>query len=274
MSINKWFGCLLLICLTVLTGCAEKPKETLRIGAVLWPGYEPLYLADKLGYYEDQPIKIIDYLSNTDSMLAFHNNYLQAGAFTLDEVLQILADGIDVDVILIMDISNGGDVIVANPGINSIKDLKGKPVAVESTAVGAYVLKRALDLNGMNINDIKIVSINAMEQISNFTEGHAVAAVTFDPYRTQLLKLGKKEIFNSTAIPNEIVDVLVVRKDYSRKYPEVIQHLTDAWFKTLEYQRANPVKSAEYSLKRFNTSWDSPLTAVTLSLKPDFFKLA
>ena len=237
-----------------LFGCVDKPQETLRISTVLWPGYEPLYLADKLGFYEKHPIKIIDYLSNTDAMLAFKNHKLEAGAFTLDETLQILADGIDVDIILIMDTSNGGDVILANEGINSVKDLKGKPVAVESSAVGAFVLKRALELNNMSFDDIQVVSTNALEQQSSFEKGTIVAAVSFDPYRTELIKAGKKEIFNSTLIPNEVLDVLVVRKSYSMDHPETVRHLVNSWFKALEYQARNPVKSAEYSLKRFNTT--------------------
>ena len=68
------------------------------------------------------------------------------------------------------------------------------------------------------------------------------------------MKLGKKEIFNSTLIPNEVVDVLVVRKSYSQHHPDIIQQLVSSWFKALEYQEANPVKSAEYSLKRFDTT--------------------
>jgi NitT/TauT family transport system substrate-binding protein len=248
----------------MISGCADKPQQQLRIGAILWPGYEPLYLAAKLGYYDKHPIKIIDYLSNTDAMLAFRNNNLEAGAFTLDETLQILSDGIDVDIILITDISNGGDVILANEDIHNVTDLKGKPVAVEKGAVGSFVLKRALELNNMSFNDIQIVSINALEQASSFEKGDIVAAVSFDPSRTQLIKAGKKEIFNSTLIPNEIVDVLVVRRDYSQQYPETIQHLVNSWFRALQYQEANPVKSSEYSLNRFDTTSSDYIASLKL----------
>ena len=264
ISIYKNLKFLLLLSLLIISGCADKPQQTLRIGSVLWPGYEPLYMASKLGYYDKHPIKIIDYLSNTDAMLAFKNNNLEAGAFTLDETLQILSEGIDIDIILITDISNGGDVIVANQDINSVNDLKGKPVGVESSAVGAFVLKRALEVNDMDIDDIQIVSTNAMEQLSHFTKGAIVAAVTFDPARTQLMKAGKKEIFNSTLIPNEIVDLLIVRRDYSREHPETVHHLIKAWFKALDYQARHPVKSSEFSLKRFDTTSEDYIASLKL----------
>lgn len=260
----KYIKYLLLAILLVITACVEKPQQALRIGAVLWPGYEPLYLAKKLGYFEKQPIKIIDYLSNTDAMQAFRNYNLEAGTFTLDEAFRILADGIDIDIILIMDTSYGGDVILANPDINSVSELKGKPIAVENTAVGAYVLSRALELNNLELEDVQIVSINTMEQISSFATGDVVAAVTFDPNRTQLLKAGKKEIFSSTQIPNEIVDLLVVRKDYLNNNPMIVKHLVQAWYKALNYQRQYPEESASHSLKRFNTSKEEYIKGLEL----------
>lgn len=250
----KRFSLLSLSLVLLLSACVERPQETLRVGAVLWPGYEPLYLADKLGYYQGQPIKVVDYLSNTDTLLAFKNHNLHAAAFTLDETLQLLSDGVDIDVILIMDMSYGGDVILANPGIDRVEDLQAKPVAVESSAVGMFVLKRALELHDMDMSDVQIVSTNAMEQASSFAKGKIVAAVSFDPYRTQLVKSGKQEIFNSTLIPNEIIDVLVVRRSYSEQYPDTVKQLVDAWFKALVYQAESPQKSAAYSLKRFDTT--------------------
>jgi NitT/TauT family transport system substrate-binding protein len=250
----KLFRHLFVLITLALAACADKPQEPLRVGAVLWPGYEPLYLAGKLGYYDKQPIKIVDYLSNTDAMLAFRNNNLQAGAFTLDETLQIIADGIDVNIVLIMDVSNGGDVILANQDIQSISDLRDQPVAVESTAVGAYVLTRALQLHDMETSDVHIVSVNALEQASSFDKGTVVAAVSFDPYRTQLMKAGKKQIFDSTMIPDEIFDVLIVRKDYAARHPQTVHQLVKAWFRALEYQQKQPIKSAGYSLSRFDTT--------------------
>lgn len=260
----KRFGFVLLSFGLLLSACVDRPQETLRVGAVLWPGYEPLYLADKLGYYQGQPIKVIDYLSNTDTILAFKNHNLHAAAFTLDETLQLLSDGIDLDVILIMDMSYGGDVILANPGIDRVEDLRGKPVAVESSAVGMFVLKRALELHDMDVSDIQVVSTNAMEQASSFTSGKIVAAVSFDPYRTQLVKSGKQEIFNSTLIPNEIIDVLVVRRSYSEQYPDTVKQLVEAWFRALDYQTENPEKSAAYSLKRFDTTVEDYIASLKL----------
>lgn len=252
-----------LIGMLLLASCSSKPQQELRISSLLWPGYEPLVLAEKLGYFQDAPIKILDYLSNTDAIAAFKNHTLEAGAFTLDETLQLLADGVDVQIVLIMDTSDGGDVIVANPDIQSVSDLKGKPVAVESSAVGAYVLQRALELNGLSQHDVEVVSTHAMEQRQAFKNGEVVAAVTFDPYRTELIQSGKHSIFNSKSIPNEIIDVLVVRTDVLEKKPKVIRQLVQGWFKALAYQQAYPEQAAEYALPRYKVSSEAYLQSLS-----------
>jgi NitT/TauT family transport system substrate-binding protein len=205
----------------------------------------------------------LDYLSNTDAMAAFKNHRLEAGAFTLDETLQLLADGVDVQVVLIMDTSHGGDVIVANPDIASVKELKGQAVAVESSAVGAYVLQRALDMNGMTLDDIRVKTTHAMEQKQAFEQGQVAAAVSFDPYRTQLLQVGKRTIFDSTQIEDEILDVLVVRTDVIEQSPELVRTLVAGWFKALDYQHRYPENAAGYALPRYKVSVEGYLDSLS-----------
>ncbi|MDR9499642.1 MAG: ABC transporter substrate-binding protein [Hydrogenovibrio sp.] len=246
----------------LFSACAKPPQE-LRISSLLWPGYEPLVLAETLNYFDEAPIRVLDYLSNTDAMAAFKNHRLEAGAFTLDETLQLLADGVDVQVVLIMDTSHGGDVIVANPDIASVKALKGHAVAVESSAVGAYVLQRALDLNGLTLDDIRVKTTHAMEQKQAFEHGQVAAAVSFDPYRTQLLQTGKHTIFDSTQIADEILDVLVVRTDVIEQSPELVRTLVAGWFKALDYQRRYPENAAGYALPRYKVSLETYLDSLS-----------
>lgn len=252
-----------------LSSCTSKPVETMRTGSVLWPGYEPLFTARSLGYYDDQPIKLIDYLSNTDAIRAFKNGALEACAFTLDEVLILIGEGVELEIVLIMDVSDGGDVILANPGIKSVSELKGKRVGIESSAVGAYVGSRAFELAGLKKGDVEIVSILASEAETAFKSGQIDAAVTFDPHRSKLLKHGKVEIFNSKEIEDEVIDVLVVRKDYKQKHPEVVQTLIKGWFKSLQYAEQKPYESAVFGAKRQQVSVDEYLQSLKLMKFPD-----
>ena len=64
--------------------------------------------------------------SASDIMHAMRNDVLEGAALTLDETLSLIDDGIDLKVILVMDISNGADVLLAKPEIQSIADLRGE----------------------------------------------------------------------------------------------------------------------------------------------------
>ena len=46
-----------------LTNCTPKTSIPLRIGSNLWTGYETLYLARDLGFYNDKSIHLVDYPS-------------------------------------------------------------------------------------------------------------------------------------------------------------------------------------------------------------------
>ena len=110
-----------------------------------------------------------------------------------------------------VDISHGADVVVGRKGLKTMRDLQGKSVAVESSALGAFVLSRALTLNGMQAGDVNVVHLESNEQTSAFEKGQVDGAVTFDPYRAQFLQAGATTLFDSTQIPGEIVDLLAVR---------------------------------------------------------------
>ena len=51
------------------------------------------------------------------------------------------------------------DMIVAAPGINSVKDLKGKKIGVELNFVDHLLLLKALEANGMSEADVTLVNM-------------------------------------------------------------------------------------------------------------------
>lgn len=252
---------LLMLIIATIAGCTKEPQLPLRIGTNPWMGYGPLYLAREMGYFNKTSIKLVEYASATESMRSFRNGTIDAAALTLDETLQLLATNSDLKVILVMDISHGGDVILARPEIKGVKDLKNRRVGFESTALGAYMLTRALQTAGMKPSDVKTVSLELAEHESAFRAGRVDAIVTFEPVKTRLLAAGARQIFDSSQIPGEVVDVLVVRSDFAEKKPEKVQKVLEGWFKALEYMRKNQRYAAEImavregiSVKEFLTS--------------------
>jgi NitT/TauT family transport system substrate-binding protein len=244
-----------------ITNCTTPPSSPLRIGANLWTGYETLYLARNLGYYDQQPIKLVDYPSGTEEVRAYRNHEIEGAGLSIDQALSIAATQDNIKIITIMDVSHGGDVILGKPEIANIKALKGKRVGVESTALGAFFISRALEKNGMSVKDIQIVSLELTEHERAYKQGKVDAVVTFGPARIKLLAAGAKLLFDSSQIPGEIVDILAVNKEAITNSSDTIQSLVNGRFRALDYLEKNPQDAASRIAKRTQVTPEQILNA-------------
>jgi NitT/TauT family transport system substrate-binding protein len=235
---------LLLVLVFMLSGCMREPELPLRIGTNVWIGSEPLYLARDLKYLDRGAVQLVEYPSASEVSRAFRNQAIDGMVISLDELFVLAVDGPQPKIVAVVDVSHGADVVVGRAGMQAMTDLKGKRVAVESTALGAFVLSRALALNGMQASDVNIVHLESNEHPAAFKQGQVDGAVTFDPYRTELLGAGARTLFDSSQIPGEIVDLLAVRASVLEKNPHALQTLLTAWFKALTYLEREPNDAA------------------------------
>jgi len=252
------------LCLTVLAaGCTPAPNPEIRIGTNIWPGYEPLYLARSLGWLKDSGIRLIEFTSSTETMNSLRHGSIEAGALTLDEVLTLAQDGVNLRVVLVLDVSNGADAVVAQPDIAGVKGLRGRTIGTESTAVGGYMVDRMLEKSGLSLSDIHILPLMLDEHEAAFTARQVDAVVTFEPVKSHLLARGGKVIFDSSLIPGEIIDVLAVRSESLKRAPKSFAYLADSWYRALDYMRRQPDDAALRMRPRLNLTPDQLLLQYT-----------
>ncbi len=223
---------LLIIYAVLCAACTKSPSMPLSVGANNWIGYQPLYISRELGYLDNKSIKLVELNSSTDIMQELRAGQLHAAALTMDETLTMLEEGLDLQVIMVIDISAGGDALVAKPGYEQIKDLTGKSIAVEYTAVGAVLLEAALNSANMALADIETVPCEFYQHIDCYSSADAV--VTFEPNKTKLVERGGIVLFDSSSIIGRIIDVLVVRTEVMQIYAPVIEELVDGYFEGLQ----------------------------------------
>jgi NitT/TauT family transport system substrate-binding protein len=234
----------LVVLVLALSACTRERQPPLRIGTNVWIGSEPLYLARDLQYFDRDAVQLVEYPSASEVSRAFRNQAIDGMVISLDELFVLAVDGLQPKVVVVVDVSNGADVVVGRSGMRTMKDLRGKRVAVESAALGAFVLSRALAVNGMQASDVSIVHLESNEHPAAFAQGQVDGAVTFDPYRTQMLGAGAQTLFDSTQIPGEIVDLLAVRVSALEKNTQAVQSLLTGWFKALDYLQREPKDAA------------------------------
>jgi NitT/TauT family transport system substrate-binding protein len=239
----------------------REPEAALRIGTNVWIGSEPLYLAREIGRLDPASVQLVEYPSASEVLRAFRNQAIDGMVISLDELFGLAVDGFQPRIILVVDVSHGADVVVGRRGMRTMSDLKGKSVAVESSALGAFVLSRALAVNGMQASDVNVVHLESNEQTSAFEKGQVDGAVTFDPYRAQFLQAGARTLFDSAQIPGEIVDLLAVRASAIDKEPKAIQALLAGWFDAIDYMNRNPKDAARQMGIRQQTTGEQFLEA-------------
>lgn len=250
-----------------LASCSQGPEVPITVGTNIWPGYEPGYIADSRNLYGEADVAMRQFRSATEVIRAFRNKTLDVAAVTLDEALMLAESGISIRVILVTDVSNGADAIMARPGMASVEDLAGKRIGVENSALGDYVLRRALQLHGVPTEDVQQFSLTVDETVEAYRSNTVDAVVTFEPFKSQLASLGARKIFDSSEIPNEIIDVLVVRTEFAEKNPEVLKALVAGWLGGAEVlRRRDPATLAEVEkrLGMTNAELQTALSDLTL----------
>jgi len=234
-SLIKWGPLLVAV---FLAGC-QPPHEPLRIVSSPWPGYEPLYMARDLGYLKETSVRISELPSANITMEAFSNGSADISTLTLDETLTLLAKGQKLRILLVMDISNGADAVVAKPGIRSLAELKGKRLGMENIPLGAYILSRVLDISGLKATDIDVIPMPEDKHEKAYLQDNIDAAITMEPYKSRLTKAGAHVLLDSSQMPNEIFDLVVVREDVYQTRRDDLCQLARQWFRTLDYVQAN-----------------------------------
>lgn len=225
----------------IVSGCQN--EHPLKVGSNQWPGYEPVFLARELGLLSEDDAKLVELPSSTEVMQYLRNGSLDAGMLTLDEVLALREEGIPLQVVLLLDLSDGADSVLAQPYITSLSELHGRKVGVEISAVGALMLQALLERAELQREDVRLINLTVDEHAQAFLQKQVDVLVTFEPTRSQLLQAGARELFNSHDIPGKIIDVLAVREDALPHHEKQIRKLIQAYFSARAFMDAYPEKA-------------------------------
>lgn len=251
-AINVFRNILAFAIAVALSACSPEPIDTLRIASSPWPGYEPFYLARDIGYLDEKKFKLFELPSSDITMESFRNQSTDLATLTLDETLELVHDGIRLKVVQVLDISHGGDAVLATPDIKKLSDLKGKRIAIVNIPLGLYMLNRLLDKAGLERSDVEVFPMSESKQLAFYKQGKADVVVTFDPIKTKLMNEGMHVIFDSSDIPGEIVDILVAHENVYKERRNDICEVIQQWHKTLTYMKTNKHDAVKRISKRLN----------------------
>lgn len=234
------FGCF------TASNAVAKEKGKFQVAWSHYVGWEPWELANHEGilakWAEKYGIEIKLELINDyiESINLYTAGSYDACVMTNMDALTIPAvGGIDSTAMIIGDFSNGNDAIVAK-NANSMQDLKGRELMLVQFSVSHYALTRALEMNAMTEKDVKLVNVSDAEIAALFISNPNGAVVTWNPPLLQCRNArGAKLLFDSSQIPGEIIDMLVIRTSA----PESLKKaLAGAWYETMALMSSHSVE--------------------------------
>jgi NitT/TauT family transport system substrate-binding protein len=232
-------------------GTAASAQETkVAIGMSGWTGFAPLTLAKEAGIYKKHGLDVsIKKIPQKDRHLAIASGDIQCAATTVETWIVWNANGVATTQIFQLDKSFGADGMVVKPGINSIKDLKGKTVAASAPGTAPYfTLAWMLRENGMSMKDVKVVNLEPQAAANAMIAGTAGvdAAMTYEPFLSAVRarpEAGK--IIATTLDYPMIMDTFGCTPKFLAENPKAAKALTDAYFDAVAMIRAEPKKSFE-----------------------------
>jgi NitT/TauT family transport system substrate-binding protein len=148
--------------------------------------------------------------------------------------------GVDSTALIVGDFSNGNDGIVSKTA-KAVADLKGETINLVELSVSHYLLARALERAGLAEKDVTVVNTSDADIVSVFTGTDDVTnVVTWNPLLSEVAAFpGATKLFDSSEIPGEIIDLMVVNTTALQENPAFGKALVGAWYETLAIMRAS-----------------------------------
>jgi NitT/TauT family transport system substrate-binding protein len=191
---------------------------------------------------EIEVVQINDYVESI--------NQYTAGGFdgcvmtNMDALTIPAVGGVDSTALIVGDFSNGNDGIVSKTA-KDVKELAGQSLNLVELSVSHYLLARALESVGLSEKDVTVVNTSDADIVSVFTGTADVQhVVTWNPLLSEVAAFpGAHELFNSSQIPGEIIDLMVVNTKTLADNPAFGKALAGAWYETMTLMRGTDAEA-------------------------------
>jgi len=226
--------------LLLSTSSFAKEKDSFDICWSIYVGWMPWDYGDSSGIIKkwadkyDIEINVTQINDYVESINQYTAGQFDGCAMTNMDALTIpAASGVDSTALIVGDFSNGNDGVVLK-NKTKLTDIKGQTVNLVELSVSHYLLARALESVGMSERDIKVVNTSDADLVAAYTTKDVTAVTTWNPLLSEIEAMpGANKLFDSSDIPGEIIDLMVVHTDMLADNPKFGKALTGAWYEIM-----------------------------------------
>ncbi|MEM6889033.1 MAG: putative urea ABC transporter substrate-binding protein [Pseudomonadota bacterium] len=246
MTVKRLITAASVLALTAATPVLAQEKSDFRVAWSIYVGWMPWgYLSDsgimdKWAEKYGITVEIVQINDYVESI-----NQYTAGAFdgvsatNMDTLSIPSGGGVDTTALIVGDFSDGNDAVIVK-GDSTLEDLAGKPVNLVELSVSHYLLARALDSVGLSEADLDgVINTSDADMIAAFATDDVEAVVTWNPLVSTILEdPGAANLFDSSDIPGEIIDLMVVNTEVLAANPDFGKAMVGAWYEVMSLMSA------------------------------------
>jgi len=250
----------------VSRGSLGQNLRKVRIGAAVTTTTSAAFLMPKLLTGEGIDLELVMVPSLVERMQAVASGNLEIASGGLSATLQVAAKGPSVQVLA--NGCDGGWMMLAQPSINSFKDLVGKKVAVQNGSIGLVSLNWKLRQEGV-FGKVEVVFMDNADQPDALMRGDTAGICCFEPYAALAEHNGwGKRLWVPYDSPMGKTNLgLVASQKFTKAEPELTRKLVRAHVKATGEMASSASIAIETTIEQFKTTRE----VAELSIKNLFF---
>ena len=241
-------------------GAAAIETDKLTCAFTFWPGQGVYFLAQELGYFEEEGVDI-EFIHEDDIQIqteAMDSGQLNCNSRTIGEYQSRPRNKETMGIVIgAMDVSLGGDGVVVSGDIKDVCELEGKTFAMEPTLPANLLLQIELKQKcNLTLADLNILHIATADGLAVFEDSSVSAVESYEPLLSQIVantsREGAYKLVDSADHPTLIVDVWFLHNELIEQNPDLVRSMLRAAYRGVDFYFENPDRAHEIMAPHYN----------------------
>lgn len=236
--------------------------DTLSVGYMTVPN--TVLMVKKLGWLEKalkRPVKWVKFESGRHVLQAFEAEEIDLAHIGTTPCAKGISNGLPIEVVWIHEVIGDSEALVVreNAGIQELKDLEGKTIAIPFGSTTHYHLKVALKLANVKDQKLRIVDLDPEQMFAAWLNGKIDGGFVWEPTVSKMADQGGKILLTSKALADRgfpTADVCAARKRFSSENPSTLSQFIKTMDKAIRLYRSDPNRVIKIVADELNTSFD------------------
>ncbi len=233
-------------CLVILASCSSPSPQLppLKIAVLsAWPTYEVIFIAQERGLFAQYGVSVIPVPTSeyVGGLKLYRENKVDALFTGLTDVIILESEGIATRFVYATDYSQSGDVIVGQPILDRLSDLKGKRVSFEGFNTFSHLLVlKLLEKAGLREGDFQAANVDNLNVLEALENGKIEAGHIYGTAIPTALAKGYKILGTVGDVYHLMIEGLVVNNKIVKTRPAEIQSVVKALIEAMAWFQQFP----------------------------------